>query len=214
MSKYKYLLFDMDGTIADTDRMLFETMNILYDKYRDGVRTPREQIYYFSGPPISGTLKKEFPNVDYELIYKEFVRVSESLYASTITTYPDCREVLLDLKKHGYKLAVVTNKVKKLTLYCLEIIHLEDIFDVVIGFDDVKKCKPDAEGCLKALQLLGANDLSQALYLGDNIMDFETANNAGIDCALVAWGPRVLPSELKPVFKFSSYQDLRRKLDE
>ena len=52
MLKYQYLLFDMDGTLVDTDEMLIQTMHILYDKYRNGIYTPKEKIYYFSGPPI------------------------------------------------------------------------------------------------------------------------------------------------------------------
>ena len=59
MKKYKVMLFDMDGTLADTDPMIVETFNILYDKYKNGNRRPKEEIYYFSGPPIRDTLKKE-----------------------------------------------------------------------------------------------------------------------------------------------------------
>lgn len=214
MNKYKYLLFDMDGTIADTDEMLIQSMNILYDKYRDGVRTPIEQLYYFSGPPIAGTLKKEFPNMDNDFMMQEFSRVSKELYPSTIKSYPHCREVLLDFKSKGIKLGVVTNKMRQMTLYCLKLIDLDDIFDVVIGYDDVKNGKPHQEGILKALDILNAKDLSEALYVGDNKIDLDTANNAGIDCALVAWGPRVLPNDINPTFKFMSYEDLRRKIYE
>lgn len=214
MNKYKYLLFDMDGTIADTDEMLIQSMNILYDKYRDGVRTPKEQIYYFSGPPIAGTLKKEFPNMDNDFMMQEFSRVSKELYPSTIKSYPHCQEVLLDFKSKGIKLGVVTNKMRQMTLYCLKLIDLDDIFDVVIGYDDVKNGKPHQEGILKALDILNAKDLSEALYVGDNKIDLDTANNAGIDCALVAWGPRVLPNDINPTFKFMSYEDLRRKIYE
>ena len=55
MKQYKTLLFDMDGTVIDTDPLLKESFHILYDKYRDGVYTPDEEIFYFSGPPIKKT---------------------------------------------------------------------------------------------------------------------------------------------------------------
>ncbi len=46
MKQYKTLLFDMDGTVIDTDPLLKESFHILYDKYRDGVYTPDEEIFY------------------------------------------------------------------------------------------------------------------------------------------------------------------------
>ncbi len=202
----------MDGTVADTDQTIIEAMHLLYDKYRHGVYTPIEQIYYFSGPPIAGTLKKEFPDIDNDLIVQEYLSLSKQLYPSTMKLYLHEKEVLLALKKEGFHLGLVTNKMKQMTLYCLDLLHLEDVFDVIIGFDDVKEGKPNKEGIMMALDFLKANNLSEALYIGDNKIDLETANNAGIDCALVNWGPRQLPKDINPTFTINSYDDLWRKL--
>ena len=79
-NKYDLVLLDMDGTIADTDEMIIQSMYELYDKYRDGRRTPVEEIYYFSGPPIRDTLKKEFPDMDNDSIVNEFVKISWNNY--------------------------------------------------------------------------------------------------------------------------------------
>ena len=132
MRKYNVILFDLDGTVADTDEMIVQTMNILYDKYRDGKRTPREEVYYFSGPPIYETLDKEFPGCDLEFMHSEFRRVSIDLYPSTVTSYPDCKETLMKLKEMGYKLGVVTNKIHSSTLFCLKLIGLEGVFDSLV----------------------------------------------------------------------------------
>ena len=209
---YQIVLFDLDGTVADTDEMIVQSMHKLYDLYRDGIYTPLEKIYYFSGPSIIDTLKNEFPNGNQELLLKEFSRLSEELYPKTIRIYPNCKETLLALKQRGIKIGLITNKMKKMTLYCLKLIDLEDIFDVIIGYDDVKNGKPDKEGILKAIDVLKTNDLQNVLYVGDNKIDFDTANNAGVDCCLVTWGPRVLPKELNPTFKIKDYDELRRKL--
>ena len=210
MLKYQYLLFDMDGTLVDTDEMLIQTMHILYDKYRNGIYTPKEKIYYFSGPPIEKTLKEEFPDMDPSFIKQEFARISKELYPTTIKVYLHSREVLLELKNKGVKLGVVTNKLHDMTLYCLKLLNLEDIFDVVIGYDDVKIGKPNKEGILKALDILKAKDLNKSIYIGDNIVDLDSANNADIDCILVNWGPRVLPKDIKPRYFINDYLDLRR----
>ena len=212
MKKYEVLLFDLDGTVADTDEMIVQTMNILYDKYRGGVRTPREEVYYFSGPPIYDTLKKEFPDMDMEFMHDEFRRVSVELYPKTVTTYPDAKETLLFLKEKGFKLGIVTNKIHSSTLLCLKLIDLEGIFDSLVCYDDVREPKPEAEPILKSMKELGASDLSKVLYIGDNKLDLITANNAGVDCALVNWGPRVLDKSLKPKMIISSFKELRRRL--
>ena len=214
MSKYSVLLFDLDGTVADTDQMIVETMNILYDLYRGGRRTPVEEIYYFSGPPIYDTLNKEFPNQDMEFMHAEFRRVSVELYPKTVKPYPHCKETLLSLKKKGYKLGLVTNKIHSSTLLCLKLIGLEGIFDSLVCYDDVSNPKPHGESIFKAAKELGEDNLNKVLYIGDNKLDLETANNADVDGALVTWGPRKLDPSLTPVMFISSYEDLERKLED
>ena len=211
--RYKVILFDMDGTLVDSDPMLLETFKILYDKYRPGFSRPKEEIAYFSGPPIGETLAHEFPNVDSKEILDDFKKTSRIFYDTHIFTYPHEREVLLKLKEDGFKLGVVTNKMHDLSIVAINNLKLDNIFDVVIGFDDVSNGKPDKEGILKALDLLGYKK-EDALYVGDNKIDLDTANNAGVDSCLVYWGPRVLSKELKPTIKIKSYLDLLEALYE
>ena len=211
--KYKIVLFDMDGTVDNTDPMIIQAMNILYDKYRNGVRTPESIIIYFSGPPIRETLKTEFPGLDQKFIFDEFHKESYKLYKTHTFPYEHSKEVLLELKKDGFKLGIVTNKLHHLTEYALSCIGLDNIFEYIVGFDDVEKPKPNGEGILKAIEYFGG-DRKDAIYVGDNKSDFDSACNAGIDCVLVNWGPRALPSELKPKYKMNSYLDLKEILYE
>lgn len=212
MRKFDTLIFDLDGTIADTDEMIVRTMNTLYDLYRDGKRTPVEEIYYFSGPPIYDTLRKEFPHQDLSFMLEEFRRVSIENYPHTVKTYPHAKETLIALKEKGYKLGIVTNKIHSSTVFCLSVIGLEGIFDSLICFDDVSKPKPSGEPIIKCAAELGAFDFSKVLYIGDNKSDLITANNAGVSCALVNWGPRVLDKDLKPDYIIASFKELERIL--
>lgn len=208
--KYSVILFDMDGTTADTDQMIVETFIYLYDKYNEGKRRPIEEIYYFSGPPIRDVIKKEFPNYDVDLILDDFRKKSLTLYESTVKEFPNSREVLLNLKKHGYKLGVVTNKSSDPARYCLKILNQEDIFDICLGFNDVSEGKPSPEGILKATKYLGEKDLNRVIYVGDNKVDIDTANNAGIDSVLVTWGPREVDPNIKATYKVKSFKELER----
>lgn len=213
MGKYTTLLFDFDGTIGDTDDVIVQTFLTLYKMYRKGEPTPIEQIYYFSGPPIRETLKKEFPELDLQFILDEFHRISWDYYSIYLKPVKGCLEVLKELKDLGYKMGVVTNKIHKNTVYCLKLLHMEDYFDSIVAFDDVSKGKPDKEPMLKAMHELGEEDVTKTLYIGDNLSDYISAKNASMDCAIVCWGPRVLDKSANPKYRLSNFNELKEVLN-
>lgn len=208
MNKYKVLLFDLDGTLCDTDEMIVQTMYAIYKEYKPVKIRSREELYYFSGPPIKETLAKEFPNEDKEHMYEVFRNVSRGFYASTVTAYDNEIEVLTRLKESGYILGVVTNKGLPLTLYSLEICHIKELFDVVISADDVNIPKPDPSGINKALEKINIIDKSSVLYIGDNDIDYVTASNANVDSLLVSWGPRKIKCIDKAKYNAKSYNEI------
>ena len=207
MNKYNVVLFDMDGTIANTDELVAESVQELCAMH--GLEAPsKEECYYFSGPPIRESLAKFPGDVDVEQLFKDFYKISLKKYDQMVVSYPNCRYVLSKLKEKGIKLGVVTNKAHDAAIHCLEVIGLWDIFSVVIGFEDASKSKPDPEGLLKATRLLGEEDLSKVLYVGDSPLDDLAAHNAGIEDVLCIWGPRKLPDNVKPSYKIYNYLDL------
>lgn len=208
MKQYKILLFDLDGTLCNTDEMIVQSMQAIYKDYEPTVIRTREELYYFSGPPIKETLRKEFPKYDAELMYDVFKKVSKSFYKSTVTLYPKEREVLCELKEKGYLLGVVTNKGRPLTLYSLEICGIDDLFDVIITADDVNIPKPDPTGIYLAMEKMGIKDKKDVLYFGDNDIDDETAKNAGVDSLLVTWGPRIIKRIKQANYSAKSYSEI------
>ena len=212
MNKYHLLLFDLEGTLANTDEMVVQSFYALYKIHKPRVVRSREELYYFSGPQIRETLKKEFPDYDLEEMREAVARISKSLYAPYVTEYPDEIETLKALKEAGYLLGVVTNKGKPLTKYNLELCHLDDIFDVVITADDVAAAKPDPQGIFKAMEVLGIKDKKDVLYIGDNDIDYYSGANAGVDTLLVTWGPREIKSVNKAKYTASSYNEVRKIL--
>ena len=203
--QYDVILFDMDGTLINSDPMLLESFHDLYALYKYGESKSPEEILKFSGPPIRETLKKEFPDMDQEFMLNEFYRISRKYYDTHIFLYDHTLEVLEDLKNNGCKLGVVTNKSHHMTLVALKNLNLEKYFDVVVAFDDVKVGKPNPEGINKAIDLAKGN---KAIYLGDNDIDLISAKNAQIDSILVHFSPReVLHKELA-TYEISSYLEL------
>ena len=208
MHKYKVLLFDLDGTLCDTDEMLIQSFFALYKKYRPAKIRTREELIYFSGPPIKKTLVDEFPDYSFEEIYKAFQETSRELYLPYVKAFENEIETLKKLKEAGYLLGVVTNKGALLTKYSLEVAHIDGLFDVVISADDVNAPKPSPLGIDEALERLAIADKGKVLYIGDNDIDYETACNAGTDAMLVTWGPREIKSIKAAKFAVSSYNEL------
>ena len=212
MNKYRLLLFDLDGTLCDTDEMIVQTMTAIYKEYKPVKIRTREELYYFSGPPIRETLKREFPDYDQEEMYEVFKKVSKGFYAPCVKAYQDEIEVLKELKKQGYLLGVVTNKGRPLTIYSLELCHIKEFFDVVISADDVTSPKPDPSGVYQAMDTLGIKNKSDVLYIGDNDIDYITASNSGVDALLVTWGPREIKCLDKAKYLAKSYNEMREIL--
>ena len=208
MHKYRVLLFDLDGTLCDTDEMLIQSFFALYKKYRPAKIRTREELIYFSGPTIKKTLVDEFPDYSFEEIYKAFQETSRELYLPYVKAFENEIETLKKLKEAGYLLGVVTNKGAPLTKYSLEVAHIDGLFDVVISADDVNAPKPSPLGIDKALERLAIADKGKVLYIGDNDIDYETACNAGTDAMLVTWGPREIKCIKAAKFAVSSYNEL------
>lgn len=207
-NKYDLLLLDLDGTIADTDEMIIQSMYELYDKYRDGKRSPVEEIYYFSGPPIRETLKKEFPDMDIDFIVSEFVKISWGNYDKYAKLFPHVKETIINLINKGIKVGVVTSKMRDSTIHCLDVLHLDDVIDYFIAGDDVTNMKPHPEGILLGMEHFSILDKKKVLYVGDNKSDYLTARNAGIDVALVTWGPRKIDRSLTPDYWIDDFKEV------
>ena len=208
MNKYKLLLFDLDGTLCNTDEMIVQTMFAIYKEYTPVKVRTREELYYFSGPPIRETLKIEFPNEDQDKMYEVFKKVSKDFYKPCVTPYEDEMKTLKALKEKGYLLGVVTNKGRPLTLYSLEICHIDGLFDVIVTADDVPIPKPNPEGINRAIETLKIKNKGDVLDIGDNDIDYETASNAGVETLLVTWGPREIKCLDKAKYLASSYNDI------
>lgn len=87
--------------------------------------------------------------------------------------------LLEHLSKEGYKIGVVSTKLKESVLMGLELFKLDDYVKVIVGLDDVSNSKPDPEGIIKACKLLNHTQ-DECIYIGDTPTDIKAAQNAGV----------------------------------
>ena len=207
----KLALFDMDGTLIDSDLMIIDIWRDLYAHFRPGYRPHLKEMIAFSGPPLATSLRQEFPSFSLEETLSFFKKHVRKYYGESIVAFDGMRSLLETLKKNGYLLGVVTNKARDFAFLSLKICDLENLFDVVIGDEDVHQNKPDPEGILNAMKRVGVSNKEDVFYVGDTVFDLKTARNLGVKFYLANWACRDLPEGVSNDEVLKTCDDLLRK---
>ncbi|WP_407408629.1 pyrophosphatase PpaX, partial [Peribacillus sp.] len=151
-SKITTLLFDLDGTLINTNELIIASFTETLNHYYPG-QFKREDIIPFIGP----TLVDTFTSIDPERADEMIARYREHNWKNhdmLVTQFDGVFETVQTLKQSGYKLAVVTTKKRDIVERGLRLSKLDQFFDVVVTLDEVKHAKPDPEPLLKALKQL------------------------------------------------------------
>ncbi|RDE36237.1 pyrophosphatase PpaX [Parageobacillus thermoglucosidasius] len=205
--KIRTVLFDLDGTLIDTNELIIQSFLHTLEKYYPGKYT-REDILPFIGPPLSETFNALDPSRAQEMIdtYRTF---NHAQHDALIREFDTVYETIETLHKNGVRLGVVTTKIHQTAVMGLKKTRLEPFFDCVIGLDDVQHAKPDPEPIYKALDLLQSTP-DEALMVGDNYHDILAGKNAGTKTAGVAWAikGREYLQQYKPDFMLEKMSDL------
>ena len=213
MKQYKLYIFDLDGTLLDSDKMLIETFHYLYRKYKPADYVIDDnKIITFSGPQIRDTLLKEFPELDQEKMLKEWRVESVKNYPKFTKLFPDSIELLSTLVEKGIPTAIYTNKHRFATDEAFKLFGISKLNLYSLAGDETPKLKPEPDGIFECMKHFDITDKSEVIYIGDTVYDYDTAMNAGVDFGLVDWTPRKLPENAKISVKIHSFSELRRSL--
>ena len=215
MKKIKAVLFDFDGTLMDTNRIVLESWYHVYDTL--GVpRDPDEKIVRTFGESLQDSLAAYFPGHDPEELLKVYRSYQQHHFRDLVHPFEGMPELIHELKDRGYKLAIVTSRLwQTLKNNCYDF-RDEAYFDVIVDQNDTKAHKPDPEPCLIALRKLGVA-ADEAVMIGDAKYDTLCAKNAGVTSVLVAWSlacpPEKAVGDAKPDFIIEKPSDLLEILE-
>lgn len=185
------VIFDLDGTLLNTIPDLKNAVNhalMLQNLPQKSLEDVRRAI----GNGVGFLVKKNLPhNVSNEQFKKALddFQTYYHAHARVLTRpYKGMREMLTKLKEKGFLLAVCTNKSQDLARELIT--HFSPgLFDFIQGSVSFLKRKPDGEMIDYIVQKLQVKK-SFITYVGDTEVDFQTAQNAGINCKLVLYGYR------------------------
>ncbi len=211
MAKLDTILFDLDGTLIDTNDIIVRSFRSTFDRHFPNVSVTDEQIHSFIGPTLHQTFSDytKDPFVIQDMIdsYREFYVQYE---IGNFEIYPDVLEVVTDLREKGYNLGVLTSKFRVAAWPSFTHYGLENIFHSFTGLDDVENPKPHKNAVETALRNFPNHQ--KAIMIGDNQGDILAGKNAGIYSAGVAWslkGSHHL-MQVEPDFMLKDMKDIYR----
>lgn len=181
---YKYVLFDLDGTLINTNRLIIDSFKYTY-KTCLGLTVSEQEILKYFGEPLLVTLGRYSEEKANEM-FNTYIEYNESRHNDIVTIFEGVKELLEELVKSGHILALVTSKRRKVALMGLELFDIKKHFDVFVALEDTEQHKPNPAPVLKALELLGAQP-HDAMMVGDSVYDIHCAHGANVKAALVKW---------------------------
>ncbi len=187
---YKAVLFDFDLTLVNSADPIIDCYLYVLEKY--GYPLPeRTEVFNLIGLPLIDTIdilaNGGKPCRDREQMRDDYVKYANKIMSKGSHFYKGVPEMLESLHKRGILTAVISSKLRFRIEETFEMQLGKTPVDLIIGLDDVLQPKPNPEGILKGIERLGIGRY-EALYVGDNFIDSQTALNAGVDFCGVRTG--------------------------
>jgi phosphoglycolate phosphatase len=208
------LVFDLDGTLADTAGDLLSTLGVLLR--RDGLaplpasaaralvgagaRALIQRGYEASGAPLAPER--------IEALFHEFLALYRERIAVETRLFPGAAAALGRFSEAGWRLAVCTNKPEALSVLLLERLGVADRFAAICGRDTFTVHKPDPLALTLTIERANG-DPGRAVMIGDSLTDVDTAKRAGIPVVGVDFGYTEAPiASFSPDAVISHFDEL------
>ena len=198
MTQKLTILFDLDGTLADTAPDLMVAHNHVMKKFGYNTKSIEEIKDYVGkgaavmiGKSIWGTASKELSKITNQKIKKEMVSEFLKFYGKNIAIKSKLINGVYDFlkwaKANNISMGVCTNKQEHLAVEFLKQIKIYDFFEYVAGRNTFDYCKPDPRHLTSTIEIMNGN-IKKSLMIGDSENDADAAKLAGIPMILLKDG--------------------------
>lgn len=189
LKKPRAILFDLDGTLADTAPDLAAAVNLLRTK-RGLEPTPYENLRPYASAGARGLIGAAFGlkpgDDDYENLRVSFLDNYEAALVVDSHLFDGVTDLLAALERQGLAWGIVTNKAKRFTNPLVPLIGLGHAACIVSG-DTTAFAKPHPEPLLEAARQIGIAP-QDCWYVGDDLRDIQAGQAAGMATIAAAWG--------------------------
>lgn len=185
--RMKAIIFDFDGTLADTLPVCFYAFQSVFKEF-DDIEVTEDEIKSMFGPSETGIIKENLKNSSWDQAIDMYYHKYSEKHVELVTANEEVKNLLHLLKKQEFKLAIVTGKARRSLDISLDHLDMNDLFDVIITGDDVSKPKPHPEGLNQALTFLNITN-DEAMFIGDSDADIEAGKKANVHTIGVQWLP-------------------------
>ena len=195
---FKYVLFDLDGTLTNPEIGI--TNCVMYSLEKFGIKVEdRKELHPFIGPPLTYSFQTVYglSEEDSELAvkyYRERFSVN-GLYENEV--FDGVEKLLQELKNRGKILIIATSKPEEFTLKILDHFDLLKYFDFIAGATMDGSRSEKADVIRYALEISGVEDKSQAIMIGDTHYDILGAKENGL-------------ASMGVLFGFGNYEELAK----
>ncbi len=184
--RFPIVLFDLDGTLIDSGPIILASMQHAVRTVLGREIPPEELGMTIGGQGIVAQMQAIDSERADDLLAAYKVH-NDGLHG-TLEAFDELLALLPDLRAQGRRLGIVTAKRHRTVGLALDRFPaLADAFDVVVGFEDTERHKPDPEPVQLAVEKLGGVP-AEAAYVGDSPFDIGAAKAAGVFAVAVGWG--------------------------
>jgi pyrophosphatase PpaX len=209
----KCIVFDMDGTLTQTNQLIFDSFNYIAKKYAGKTYTVPEIIAMF-GPPEEEALLSIVSPEQIDSVMKDYLSFYRKHHNQLAQIYPGMENILSSIKESGKTLALFTGKGTPTATITLQEFHIEKYFDYVVTGNDVIKRKPSSEGLFKIMEHFALQP-DELLMVGDSDTDVKAAHEAGVKIAAVVWDSyaKVKVLQMRTDFVFNDTKEFQNWLN-
>lgn len=209
MKKYSHFIFDIDGTLLDTEMTGLKSLQITIKELM-GKELPLEELYqYFGIPSFSAAEKIGYPDLEkFGVVWEEYFQALWHM----VKPFPGVVEAVEAIKASGAKTGICTSRCRAEFAADPQMKKIIHLFDYVVCSEDSPRHKPFPDPMLAYMAKASADmgitvKPEECLYFGDTAYDWACGRDAGCDFALTDWKGRGLQGT-EPQYFITSSDDI------